>query len=301
MTPLPEKRNVTKILVSGANGALGQSLLAVLGPDAASSGSRRPSWTDPIFDHVSLASEDDIDNIDWKQFGSVINVAGRVRGTKQQLYDANVTFPVKLAMSARKGNVKHFVQVSSFAVYGDVCYIEPGTPEVPSNDYGVTKLECDRRLLDLATTNFQVATLRLPFLFDSKHPGHFRSLLKAIRILPILPISPNASRRSIISYADASSILHFVAAHKLSGILHAADPEPFDYRLILKLFLEEKSIQLIPFVMPEIFLNTLRYIMPGMYRRFFKSSLLNPNINISMFIDHLEGVEKPLRKLVREL
>lgn len=298
---LPQKTtNMGKILVAGANGALGQTLMGILGPDIAVAGTRKQHWDDASFDHVSLSNDEAIKTVDWRKFCAVINVAGRVHGKIDELTDANVSFPTKLARAAREGNLKQFVQVSSFAVYGSAEYIDDNTCEEPTNDYGRTKAEGDRQLHALATDGFSVASLRLPFLFDAERPALFRQLFNAISMLPYFPVASQPMMRSMISYTDAALTLRFVVEHHRPGIFHAAALTLFDYSLLSRILFEEAGVLLRTVSLPITIEGPIKRLAPQLYRRLFQSSVLSPSLNLSSRTSELVDLEAPLREVVRK-
>ena len=287
------------ILVTGANGALGRTLIEMLGPERAVAGTRYQNWAAGLFQHVSLANDEAIKAIDWQRFRVVINVAGRVRGKMPELLDANVKFPVQLALAARAGNVTKFVQVSSFSVYGLADFIDANTPESPISEYGLTKAEGDRHLTALATNSFHVGMVRLPFLFDVQHPALFDQLFRLMKILPMLPVSSEPTKRSMISYADAARTLVAVGHNAHSGVLHSAAPRLFDFALLAKLLSEEAQFRLRTVPLPDIFVNMTRRAAPAIHRRIFQSSVLCPALNMANDVAEMDGIESPLRGLVR--
>ncbi len=289
-----------KILVVGANGVLGQTLIKFLGPAVAVAGTRRQDWGDDVFDHISLANDEHIKAIDWQNFCAVINVAGRVHGNTSELLDANVTFPTKLALAARAGNVVRFVQVSSFAVYGYAEYIDDKTPEAPASDYGHTKAEGDRQLHALATDTFSVASLRLPFLFDADRPALFRQLFNAIKMLPYFPVTASPTMRSMISYTDAALTLKSLVVKRGSGIYHAAAPTLFTFALLGRLLLEESNFRFRTVQLPRVVMNAIKIGAPAIHRRLFLSNVLNPAFNIVSDVADIHDIEAPLRSLVRK-
>lgn len=297
----PQKiTNMGKILVAGANGALGQTLIGLLGPDIAVAGTRQLNWDDALFDHVSLANDEAIKAIDWRKFRAIVNVAGRVHGNVDELTDANVRFPTKLARSGREGRVKQFVQVSSFAVYGSSEYIDDRTPEAPANDYGYTKAEGDRRLHALATNGFSVASLRLPFLFDAERPALFRQLFRAIGMMPYFPVASKSTRRSMISYSDAAKTLRMLVEGRCSGTFHAAAPTPFDFETLGRLLYDELGYNFRTMRLPNVITNAIKLGAPAVHRRLFESSVLDSQINIADSMPEIIDLELPLRALIRK-
>lgn len=298
--PLQERTQTADILVTGANGALGRTLMELLGPNAAVAGTRRQNWGMDSFQKVLLADGDSIKALDWGKFRTVVNVAGRVHGDKKELEDANIHFPVNLALAARAGNVTQFVQVSSFSVYGLANHIDSNTRESPISDYGYTKAEGDRQLQALANESFRVTSLRLPFLFDADRPALFRPLFQAVKILPFLPIASEQTKRSMISYTDAAVALKAIVNGSRFGICHAAAPTVFDFAMLARLLLDEAGLRLRTVRLPNSMVGMIRIGAPAIHRRLFQSNVLSASLNIANEISEITDIEKPLRELVRK-
>ncbi len=298
--PPPKKIAIMdKILVVGANGVLGQNIIRLLGPDLAVAGTRRRDWDSGDFAQISVANVEALNGINWRTFRAVINVAGRVHGGKHELRDANVHFPVALALAARAGKVPQFIQVSSFSVYGYASYIDSNTIEAPANDYGHTKAVGDQQLHALGTEHFQVASLRLPFLFDADRPSLFGPLFRAIKLTSYLPTISEPTLRSMMSYADAARILTAMVEDCRSGIFHAAAPTLFDLKLLRQLLLEESGYLLRTIGVPNAVAKIVNFVVPTLHRRLFQSSVLCPRLNIAMGLAETIDLEIPLRELIR--
>ena len=287
------------ILVVGANGVLGTTLLTLLGPNRAVAATRRRHWNAGRFDHVVLADDADIESAPWHRFKKVINVAGRVNGDQQELNNANINFPVKLAKAARANGIPRFIQVSSFSVYGLAELIDSNSPESPISYYGHSKLLCDQQLQALGAEHFSVASLRLPFLFDADQAGLFKSLLKVIKLLPLLPVGPVPIERSMISYTDAARILIHLTHGDQDGVFHAAAPTPFDFNLLEKLMDEETEYRLRKVRLPRLVVGMIKLGVPAISRRLFQSSVLSVELNIAAQVKGLTDIEPPLRLLIK--
>lgn len=299
---MPPQKALTmgKILVVGANGCLGQKVLRLLGPDTAIAGTRRKDWDSGLFEHISIPNAEALFEIDWKGIRAVINVAGQVKGSIKTLNDANVNFPVKLASAARSGAVPQFIQASSLATYGSASYIDRETLEAPITDYGNTKTHGDRQLHVLATRQFRVASLRIPFLFDADNPSLFRPLFQLIKIAPYFPIASEPTLRSMMSYSDAARTLTAMVDDCSSGIYHAAAPTLFDFTLLEKLLWEEAGYALRTIRMPMGAESLIKLTAPSVYRRLFQSSVLCSRLNIALNTAENTDLDAPLRELIRK-
>ena len=293
------KARRTKFLITGANGRLGQTISHLLGPELAILGTRSESFGDSSFLHICVAGVEKINKINWENVYAVINVAGRVKGARSDLFNANVEFPIALATSARAGGVSQFVQVSSFSVYGIAEQINANTNEAPINDYGRTKAGGDIQLMKIATANFRVASLRLPFLFDEAWPGLLGPLFKFIRVSRLFPISYDMTKRSMISYSDAAQALFQIAQQGRSGILHAAAPTVFDFEMLDKLIRNESNFHFCTIRLPSVVIKLIEVVAPKMHRRLFKSNVLDAEANIAIGISPIIDLTTPIKALIR--
>ncbi len=291
------KRN--KILILGANGILGQKLLALLGPKIAIAGTRRPEWDAGEFQHFCIATESNPPSRLWDEIGAIVNVAGSVVGDRSQLGEANVAMPLKLAKAAQLHGVSQFVQLSSFAVYGLSERIDPETPELPVTEYGISKMTCDGELTKLHSDQFIVSILRVPFLFDYDHPALFAPLLKVLKAVRAVPATSPRTKRSMISYSDAARVILSIVKTQKPGVVHAAATKEFDYDLLATIMREEANIRLMMIRFPMWVTSLAERLHPNLARRLFRSNVLNPQLNIARNIDTLEGLEQPLRALVK--
>lgn len=288
----------TKVIVVGANGTLGLSVLAALGPDTAIAATRHDRAPILGFAHVQLGSEGCPPQDSLEQCRAVINVAGRVHGTEGELEAANVQLPLSIARAAATAGVVKMVQVSSFAVYGAVERVDAATPQRPINPYGQSKAKCDQALSSITSGKLAIESVRLPFIFSSTKPGLLSLLLKLADLLRILPdAAPNPVQRSMITYGSAARNLIECATSEHEGISHAADPQPFTYPLLASALLESIDRRVSVVGMPTLVRNVINRIVPGVGRRLLKSNLLDPQLNRAATAS--SDLETELRALLR--
>jgi UDP-glucose 4-epimerase len=211
----------------------------------------------------------------------VINCAGLSRGSLQQLEQANVCFAEKLARASKQAGVRHFVQVSSFSVFGRVDQIGPASALRPDSAYGCSKLLAERRLAALAADGFEVTILRLPFMFSAEHPGLLRPLLRGMRRFRIMParVGGQPLKRSMITFDDAAALLVGLVWAPHRGVLSAADPEPLALSRLAELARHHWgcSIALLP--TPRALASVIGLVSPRIGNSLLKSSVLEASIN----------------------
>ena len=210
------------ILVTGANGFVGQSLI----PELIAQGhsvtaiSREVNLSlfcckTIICDLNSLVDfEDEIVGSDI-----VIHLAGRahvLNETSQDPYQAYAEINVKatqnLALLASKNGVKRFIFLSSVKANGEettaLSFNENNRPN-PQDDYGKTKLEAEHALLEIAKkSHMQVVIIRPPLIYGKGVKANFKNLIKLCQSKLPLPFGAIHNKRSMV-YIE--NLIDFIA------------------------------------------------------------------------------------------
>lgn len=268
------------LLVNGANGALGSRLCRLIegrgGPYVA--GVRRPQ-NGSDGEQLLIDSDGHTDAARLGGFGAVINCAGIVQGTPDELARSNIRHAVALATAAKAAGVPVFVQVASFSAYGSAEVIDAATPEAPYSDYGRSKIEADRELHRLADDGFKVVSVRLPFMFDRAAPGVMGGLIKAFGKLPVFPVSSRLVGRSVMTYGHAAAELLAATNRRQSAIVCAADPMAFRYERLCELMKAERLRPAQLITIPAAVQRLIETVNPKIANRLFHSSVLSPAFN----------------------
>jgi UDP-glucose 4-epimerase len=175
-----------------------------------------------------------LDPVVFDSVDVVVNFAGIVRGSRQELYAVNAEGAACLGTLAKRSGVRHFVQISSLSVYGGAETIESTTPEEPVSDYGRSKRAGDAALASLAESNFAVTMLRCPAFYGAGIDGKLRLLAKVMRRLGWFPVPPVLNERSVLHLDNLAEALLAVVRDRRCGIQFAADPECFTLALLAK-------------------------------------------------------------------
>lgn len=219
------------ILVTGANGFIGSSLVRVLAQQKLPlRACVRNQDTTRQQDPLQCSVGDIGPNTDWSMaldgVTSVIHTAARqhvMRDTQQNVLDlfrqVNVLGSVNLARQAAAAGVRRFVFVSSIKVNGEStetgrAFLADDVP-APEDPYGVTKLETEKALLALAAeTGLEVVIVRPPLVYGPKVKGNFASLMRAVKKGIPLPFGAiDSNRRSMVSVDNLVSLLITCLTH----------------------------------------------------------------------------------------
>ena len=215
-----------KILITGRGSYLGNSLKAYL--EAFGNHYR--------VDCVSLRSGDWMEQ-SFRGYDAVYHTAAIVHqprskdapGELARYRAVNCDLAVDAAKKAKAEGVRQFVFLSTMAVYGltaafgKTVTITAQTPTVPTDNYGLSKLEAERALLSLEGPDFRVAILRPPMIYGKDCKGNFRSLVSLARRLPFFPKVPN--RRSMLYVGSLNRLVQQIIDREDRGIFCPQDPE----------------------------------------------------------------------------
>lgn len=288
-----------RVLVVGANGALGREIIKLLGPKGGIAVTRQSQFEDSRFDHFQLGGDQRLPAEALQQANAIINAAGRVHAAPNELHAANVELPRMLAVQAARAGFGKFVQVSSFSVYGDAEHIDASTAIDPVTEYGRSKALGDSELIQLSDVGFAVEAIRLPLLFSEEKPALVGKLLQATRRMPAWPVASQPARRSMITYKAAAQVLVAAAMGEKSGVSHAADTQLFDFELLARLLREEAGHRLRLIKLPPPLVTALGTLSPSLRRRLFQSSTLGISSNVAPCDFADSGIEPTIRAILR--
>lgn len=269
-----------RIAVIGGNSALGQALLT--GPLA---GAIAVVRGDPLGSAIVVPEYAMIGPALFAGIRTVINCVGVAHGSAADLMALNASLPLHLLRTAREGGVERFVHVSSFSVYGAAERIGAETALDPASDYGRSKLAGDRALLAEAENSIEVVCLRLPAIIDSR--GKPTKLTKLVQLwcrTRLFPAPRGDVQRAMISREMAAEVLAKIAQNGEQGVLHAADPEPFNFGRAAHTLSEAAGRRIVAVPLPRAALLPLKYFAEESHRSLYRDSMLDPAENIAAML-----------------
>lgn len=165
---------------------------------------------------------------DWRPallgVGAVVHLAARAHVSDEsaralsRFREVNSLGTRRLAEAAAAAGVRRFVFLSSVKAMGessrpDRPLTEADAPR-PEDAYGISKLEGEAALLELAAGNgLQPVILRAPLIYGPEVKGNFLRLLRLVdRGLP-LPLGAIANRRSLVARVNLVSALRRCVEH----------------------------------------------------------------------------------------
>lgn len=229
------------VAVTGAAGFVGRAVVAHL----AGSGRhvRAITRNEPTIDEATeTIAAGDLLAADWGPLvqgcDAIVHCAARVHVLKREdptqaeidYREMNAELPVRLAERAKAAGLRHFVQLSSAAAIASRSApgetITDDTPPRPTSPYGRSKLEADRRLLDLASDNFHVVSLRPPAVFGPGVGAFFARFDRAARSGLPMPLGRIANRRSFVYAGNLADAVACALAGSRSGAWLLTDSAP---------------------------------------------------------------------------
>lgn len=221
----------------------------------------------------------DLTASDFAGFSKVINLVGTNSSDPSILQLINVELVKHLAARAAEAGVQNFVNISSFAVFGEVQEIDRLTEPSPKSAYGQSKLDAEVMLRQKAQNNFNVTNVRLPMLYGER-ASKLLSLLKLWSKIKSFPVPSLDSKRSMLHYdLVAEFLIEFECRSGFSSIA-LADPEAFRYCDVASIMSRCSGRRVSAVAVGKSLLAPLKFFAPGVYSSLYSSSFLVASANV---------------------
>lgn len=221
------------------------------------------------------------EEIDFRGVDTVLHLAALVHQMKgaprEKYFEVNTELTRRVAEEAKKQGVRHFVFYSTVKVYGydgdlynHTMILNEKSECKPMNDpYGESKWEAEKILRRLEDNNFKIGIIRPPMVYGKGVKGNMESLIKLVKMLPILPFNYDKNRRSLVNIENLMYLTTLVIDKEASGVF---------------LPLDEKNISLKEIVEGiEKAYNLKRINIPMIQPIFWLLTKVKPNIMIRLF------------------
>lgn len=233
-----------RILITGTKGYLGTSLKQYLS-----------QWPEYAVTSLSLR-EGQWEAFDFHGYDAVYHAAALVHQKKTkddptclgEYRKINRDLTLRLAEKAKAAGVGQFLFLSTEAVYGLTApygkeiVIGAHTPTAPVDNYGISKLEAEQGLQELASDSFRVAILRPPLIYGKGCTGNFRALEKMADRLPCFPKIEN--RRSMLYVENLNALVKLLIDRQDSGLFCPQDPAPLCTSQVVRAIAQAKGKRL---------------------------------------------------------
>jgi nucleoside-diphosphate-sugar epimerase len=267
------------ILVTGANGFLGQAIVRRLHDDfkAVRGTVREPKGM--LFDGAEYVLVGNLDlTTDWSEalrgVNAVIHTAARAHvmhetsdGALSEFRRVNVDGSLSLARQAIFAGVKRFIFISSIKVNGEggegVTYRFDDTA-APEDDYGISKWEAEEGLKALCSeSEMELVVIRPTLIYGPGVKGNLALLEKAIdRKLP-LPLGMIKNQRDILSLNNLIDLIKTCIHHPAAGgnIFLCCDNDSVSTPQLIQLMAQGRGKNVLLFPVPVSVLNIVAKLM----------------------------------------
>jgi nucleoside-diphosphate-sugar epimerase len=212
-----EGKAMLRLAITGATGFVGQALYNLLKDEEnihiTILGRRNPQ-NHLNFINIETSTSADIAQ-QLRNHDCIIHLAARAhtnRSSKADFDRDNIELTKKLAEVAVTANVKQFIYLSSIKVLGNKT--EPGEPfqakatPMPEDNYGKSKWECEKLLIEYLSKNHTAYTIiRPPLVWGTHVKGNLKTLINLINKGIPLPFGSIHNRRDIVSLTN---LTHFI-------------------------------------------------------------------------------------------
>ncbi|MCI9619177.1 MAG: NAD-dependent epimerase/dehydratase family protein [Dorea sp.] len=216
-----------KVLITGANSYIGMSF---------------EKWMTEV--HPKEFKIDTVDmkcekwkEKDFSEYDVVFHVAGIAHADvghvteerKNYYHEVNCNLSLETAKTAKEAGIKQFIFMSSMIVYGDSAplgkkkVIHKETQPSPSNFYGDSKWQADRKIRQLENDDFHVAVLRPPMIYGKGSKGNYPVLAQMAKRLPVFPKVEN--EKSVLHVDNLSEFVYLLISSGEGGIFFPQNAE----------------------------------------------------------------------------
>ena len=221
------------------------------------------------FEAKCISIRNGIDSIDFRGVDAVIHCAAIVHKKeadyKNKYDNINYNLTVKLVNKALNSGVKHFVFLSTMAVYGKTTgEINSKTPLAPTTLYGKSKLKAEEYLLSNIKDKMKVSIIRPPMVYGKNCVGNYNKLAKIAKLTPIIPDTKN--KKSLIYIENLAYLIGNIIKEGKEGIFMPMDNEYVTTAKIMKLISNKpvsvllgSILKLVPFNIVKKSFGTLFY------------------------------------------
>lgn len=275
------------ILITGANGFIGQSLankLSSLNHSLILSSRKHGFYNKNISAKYFYCDLEEY--VNWQDAlqntSVVIHCAARAHTnnedgfSKAKLYKLiNVDSTVNLAKQSLDAGVKKFIFISSLGVHGSHTTNKDKLLQIdsfnPINEYAQSKLEAEYELRKLKTNNkMEIIIIRPPTVYGPLVKGNFLKLLKLVSAGIPLPLAGINNKRSMISIQNLVDIIVCALDRTFdsSQIVFASDGQDISTTELISKLIKLLNTKTLLFYLPKSILVTAGYF-------FGKSTQLN--------------------------
>lgn len=222
--------------------------------------------------------ENSIDTLNLESIDTILHCAALVHQHTSHDYEkyhaVNVDYPIALAEKAKAAGVKHFIFLSTVAVYGNHQAIYENTIPAPITHYGKSKHKAEIKLLTLNDKSFIVSIIRPSMVYGHNSPGNMSSLINLINKVPILPFSNIKNSRNFIYIENLTQLIKKIIDKREHGIFLAADDEFISTSHLIERIAKELNRKIYLIEIP-FFKDILKLLKPSLHNKLYGSLIID--------------------------
>ena len=220
-----------KVLVTGANGFLGNAVLLRLnkmsGVTTIGSVRRASVFADAGATHMTVGELSALTNWSAALAGvqAIVHTAARVHIMKEvatnplaEFRRVNVQGTLNLARQAAAAGVQRFLFVSSIKVNGEAtqlgCPFLADDAPAPQDAYGITKMEAEQGLFEIAQqTGMELVIIRPPLVYGPGVKANFSTMMRWLKRGLPLPLGAIHNQRSLVALDNLIDLIVTCLSH----------------------------------------------------------------------------------------
>jgi UDP-glucose 4-epimerase len=227
-------------------------------------------------DKISLRTAN-LKDLDFSGYDVVLHLPAIVHQSSkipyQRYYEVNAELAYQTALKAKKEGVKQFIFFSTIRIYGEYTpknlIWDEFTEPVPTDNYGRSKLEAEKKLKSLNDLSFRIAILRIPMVYGPGNRGNINRMIDFMvnyRFAPFLNIN---NERNILYIKNLTQYLEQVIFKKAHGTFLASDPEAVSTTKIARAIAMNMNQKIYMFSIPKLVRKILKIVWRSGYHKIF--------------------------------
>jgi len=222
-------------------------------------------------------------NIDFANKDVVFHVAAVVHQDKsipeETYFKVNYDLAFDVAKKAKQDGVKQFVFMSTVKVYGENSTDKnPWTEDSdcnPVDAYGKSKLEAEKRLMELNDKTFVVSIIRTPVVYGAGVKGNILKIAKFVKAYKIIPFKGINNKRAMVYIGNLIALIHQVVEKQQPGIFLASDDKIISTSEFVSNLINGSGKRKYFVKFPIFFQRLIKLFNPNLYNRLFGSMVID--------------------------
>ena len=221
--------------------------------------------------------------IDFSNTDVVFHVAAIVHQDKNihkdTYFKVNSDLAFEVAQKAKQDGVNHFVFMSTAKVYGENSSEEkPWTEDsecFPSDAYGRSKLEAEKRLMELNDDDFVISIIRTPVVYGAGVKGNIQKIAKFVKTQKFIPFKAIKNKRAMVYIGNLVALIQEVIKQRKPGVFLAGDGQILSTSQFVEYLINADGRRKYFVVFPLLLQKIIKVIKPNFYNRLFGSMVID--------------------------